>query len=181
MNIKQTMNHFFISFTLLTLTLTPVLAGDTNTTVYKTINPDGSITFSDINQSNAEEIQIKPITTVPALDIPKRASPLATDQTKTSTMYYESLEIISPKSGTALYSGNGELNVKVSITPPLRSNDQLQFQLDGTTIATQTGLELNISAVNRGTHRINVNIVNQRGAPLLTTQNTVTVHRPIAR
>jgi len=181
MNIKYTLQLLLFSLALFTQILTPVHAGDTSTTVYKIINPDGSVTFSDVEQSNAEEVLIKPITTVPALAIPEHTYSPSTNQAKTKGLYYDSLDIISPKPDSALYSGNGDINVKVAITPALRENDQLQFQFDGATIATQKGLELTIMTVSRGTHRVNVNIINQNGTTLLSTQNIVTIHRPIAR
>jgi len=181
MNKQQTLQFLLFSLSLVILILTPTHAGDTSTTVYKITHPDGSITFSDVEQSNSEEIHVKPITTVPALVIPKHTYSPSTNQAKTIEGYYDSLEIISPKSDSALYSGNGDINIKVAITPPLRTDDRLQFQLDDTNIATQKELKLTIMAVNRGSHRINVNIINQSGTALLSTESKVTIHRPIAR
>ncbi|WP_156493338.1 DUF4124 domain-containing protein, partial [Oleiphilus sp. HI0125] len=75
------------------LALTIGLSGATK--VYKTINPDGSISFSDEPSERSETIEVQDVATVPALKLPPSST--NTQQADTTTKeLYQSLKILSP-------------------------------------------------------------------------------------
>jgi len=173
--------------TLITLTLaaslgsiTSSLAGET-TQVYKSINADGSISYSDTQQAQSEILNIKPISTVPAFVTKNKQSIRAQKQAILVDSYYQRLEVLHPKSDTALQSGNGDIKLKIDIEPPLRPTDQLQIKLDGAVISKQQESELQIQTLDRGTHSIEVKVLSAENQTLQSTSSTFTLHRPTVR
>lgn len=147
------------------------------TTVYKIKNPDGSVSYSDQPQDDAEVMNVEPISTVPAFqasDIPSASKELAED---TKAIYTE-LDIVNPGHDTAFYSGNGQVTISTKLTPALRKGHQFQFRLDGQNLATQTSGSYTVPLVDRGTHTLVVSVVDRNLKTLISKSSTFTIHRP---
>ena len=162
------------------------LSAEQTTTVFKVINPDGSVSFSDKAQQNAEELHIKPVPTVPAFTVfPKDSKSNSSTTSKTtkegSSHAYYSVNISSPANDSAFYSGSGDVDIVVDLVPALFKGDQIEFQVDGATLATQTSPQYTLKTLNRGTHKLNINILNSTGEVLKNATSSFTVHRPIKR
>lgn len=147
------------------------------TTVYKIKNPDGSVSYSDQPESNAEVMQVEPISTVPALRM-EDVSDVSRERAAESKAIYSAFEITSPGHDTAFYSGNGQLSVTTKLTPALKRGHQYQFRLDGQTISTQKSGALVIPLVHRGTHTLSVAVLDQNLKTLISAASTFTIHRP---
>lgn len=158
---------------------TGTLNADEQTTVYKAVSKDGSVSFSDEAQKGSEAISVKPLTTIPAIDIKKNRS-LRTQNTPTAE-YYQSLSIISPANETAFNTGSGDVQVVVQSEPRLRNGDLFVLELDGTVVATQQATTFNLLSVDRGTHTLLVKIINKNQQALKVAISTMTVHRPIQK
>jgi len=154
----------------------------TNTTkVYKVTHEDGSVSYSDKAQTNAEEIDVKPVSTIPAVDITRNRH-LTPERKKNGLVsYYQSLEIIKPAQGSAFHSGSGNISASVKVIPKLKNGDQLQFVVDGQLLSSQTSSQVTLNHMDRGSHTIKVNVVSAAGKVIKSTSSTFTVHRPIAR
>lgn len=85
-------------------------------------------------------------------------------------------DITSPSEGVTIHSNEGTINIQVSITPEKKIDDTLQLYLDGKKIGepqlTSTMRALNI---DRGTHQLQVFILDKAGN-LLTKTQIVTVY-----
>lgn len=99
------------------------------TKVYKYTDKDGNPVFTDEPTKNAEELDIKPVHTIPAIPVPK-ASPK--DSGKEATFKYDSIQITAPKNEENFINQGGNVTVHVSLTPALRSGDRTQLMLNGT-------------------------------------------------
>ena len=152
---------------------------DDQTTVYKAVSEDGSISFSDEAQIGSEAIKVKPVTTIPAIDIKQNKSLSVNDSQAKD--YYQSLSIISPSNDTAINSGGGNVAVVVEAKPDLRNSDSFKLELDGTEVATQKGTTFNLNNVDRGTHTLSVKIINRNNQTLKAAISTMTIHRPISQ
>lgn len=151
------------------------------TTVYKVIEADGSTSFSDQAQTNAEEIKLKPVTVIPATDITQNKV-ITPRPTKNKTQsYYQNLSILSPANNSALHSGDGMVRVLVQSEPELRQGDRFELLLDGDTVARQSERTFQLDTVDRGTHSLVIKIIDRNNKTLKSASSTVTVHRPIAR
>lgn len=148
-----------------------------STTVYKTVNPDGSITYSDQPSGYAEKLEVQPVPTVPAIKVPRKTFSASNKETKRSGTY-TSLEILSPGHDTAFYSGNGDVNVSVLLEPALSNGHQFQYSLDGRVVATQAASSLMLNTLDRGTHSVSVAVIDRESKVVLSRSSTFTVHRP---
>lgn len=149
------------------------------TTVYKRVLPDGSVQFSDQPSAGTQAIKLKNITTVPAFKAAPSPASDATGDTKAA--YYQSLDILAPESGTAFWSGNGEVAIEVSVQPALQRRHQIEITLDGKLVSKSRTTKVTATEVSRGSHTLTVKLLNAKGVPLKTKQSTFTVHRPIVK
>ena len=179
--LKRYLNPAFLLASSILIYSTSLIHAAPPTTVYKVIAEDGSISFSDEEQSGAESVQIKPVTTMPAIDITQNKALSPTPKNKLQKNYYQDLRIISPANNTAFNSGGGIVQVVVQAKPSLRKGDLFELQLDGTVIGSQSDTSFSLSGVNRGTHILTLKIKDRQQKTLKTAVSTITVHRPIAR
>jgi len=177
--IKKNANPVLLLSLGLLLNLAGTLNANEQTTVYKAVSKDGSISFSDEAQKGSEAITVKPVTTIPAIDVKQNKN--LTTQQKQTTEYYKSLSIISPANDTAFNTGSGNVQVIVQSEPQLRKRDSFVLELDGTVVSTQRERTFNIKNVDRGTHTLSIKIINPNKKTLKAAISTMTIHRPIIR
>jgi hypothetical protein len=90
---------------------------------------------------------------------------------------YQQLQIASPQNGSAFWSGAGEVTIKVMVQPPLQEGHRLRVYLDQE-LAGETPT-LTLTNVNRGTHEVYAEIVDQAGRRLIESPKiSFTLHRP---
>lgn len=128
-------------------------------TVYKNTNPDGSVTFTDKNSADSEEVKIRKPTTykpigLPSLNLPGKKSRPSFDYT---------LTIIQPANNLTIRN-QSNVPVSVSVQPALKTGlgHQIRYQVSGQSIVSQNTSEI-FNNVSRGAHNISVSIVDQDG------------------
>lgn len=169
---------FLLSLCLLLSTTNKLMANEP-TTVYKAIAKDGSISFSDEAEHGSEAITVKPIATIPAMDIKQNKT--LNPQKTSSAEPYQSLTIVSPGNDTALNSGSGNVQVVVKSIPGLRRGHLFSLELDGVTASTQQANTFTLNAVDRGTHTLTIKILDSQQQTLKAAISTMTIHRPSKR
>lgn len=161
------------------ITLMPLTVASTHaTSVYRVIQPDGTVSFSDQPPQNqeAEVVNIKPVQTVPALS-DKPYEPDNGGQTPNKTQY-SGLKILSPTDQQTFQHPNG-ITIKATHSSSLKTGHRYQFLANGDVIAESASGEAQWPWPLRGTHTLQVNIVNDEGD--VQTQGasiTIFVHRP---
>jgi len=148
------------------------------TTVYKVVNPDGSISFSDLPQDDAQQIEVAPVTTIPAIEIKQNLQLSPSTTSPPPGAYYQELAISYPTNGAAFYSGNGNIPVNVTVRPELKQGDTFVLLLDGQVMATQRDMVFNLKQVDRGTHTLILKIVDLSKQTIKSTASEFTLHRP---
>lgn len=171
--------HLLLRFSALALFTLTALTTNAATTVYKVKNPDGSISYSDQPQDNAEVMQVEPVPTVPA--VPVNMAPANTPEQETEATAYSNFAIVAPASNEAFHSPEGTVEIRVTLEPSLQGDHTLEYWLDGKLHQSTQAKALQLNNVNRGTHSIQIKIVDSAGAVLDTRSASFTVHRPIAR
>ena len=161
----------------LLLSTTSTINANEQTTVYKEVGKDGTVSFSDEAKKGSEVIKVKPVTTIPALDIKQNKSLSTQDK---QAEHYQSLSIISPANDTAINTGNGSVQVVVQSKPRLRNSDLFQLELDGAVVSTQREASFNLKNVDRGTHTLSIKIIDRNKQTLKVAISTLTIHRPIS-
>ncbi|MCX2979828.1 DUF4124 domain-containing protein [Halieaceae bacterium IMCC14734] len=157
---------------LLLLLLSPLLA---TAQVYKHVDQDGNVTFSDIPAPGSEKIDVPVSNTVAAPPVVSRPQEEPAD----ALVSYQ-VAISSPEPEAVIPRGPGNFSVTVTVSPAPDTSMQLQLFMDGDAYgAPQSQLQWNLTNVPRGTHQVQVAIVDSEGETLAQSDPiTVYVRRP---
>ncbi|MDR9437767.1 MAG: DUF4124 domain-containing protein [Thiohalophilus sp.] len=159
-------NYCMIALLLLTL---PVAAADK---VYKKVNPDGSVEYSDQPIEGSEEMSVDQ---APATRFEKSPDinyqPPERDRADSSS--YE-VSITSPGNDESIRDNAGNVTLRGSVEPGLRGGHQLRWRLDGEPLA-QSGATVSLTNMDRGTHTVKLEVVNNDGE-VLGASSSVTFH-----
>ena len=138
--------------------------------VYKWVDEDGVVHFSDQPAPGAEVIHIPDSSRTRPARAPqsRTATPSAEAQrAAASTPFsYESLSFTSPSPEQTLWNIGGTLNVSIALSPALRASDQVRLYFDGEA-QTIDGLQTELQEVWRGTHNLQAEIVDANGALMI--------------
>lgn len=155
------MRHIILCLSLI-LFSTHIVAADK---VYKKVNPDGTVEFTDQPSRDAEEV---PVSEVPTIKI-KPAPPIPTrfdlqQKEKPQAFSYEQIVITSPANDEAIRDNAGNITIQGSVSPALRQElgHQLRWTMDGEVLA-QQDLILQLTNVDRGTHTVQLEVINAEG------------------
>ncbi|VAX13265.1 hypothetical protein MNBD_GAMMA24-1116 [hydrothermal vent metagenome] len=154
----------FILFISLSLSLVAA------TKVYKKVNPDGSVAYSDVPfAEGGEVIKLKPLPTVSLPPLTPNAQPAPAAPAK--PFQYESVRILFPADDEAIRSNNGNISFRGEIKPGLQSNleHHIEWLLDGKPIPGASGLNPNLKNLDRGTHQLQLRVVNFDGKAVIQT------------
>ena len=134
--------------------------------IYRSRDADGNIIFSDKAADTADEIDVAEPLTYEAPRITQKLSPpIAKDP---EAFFYSSISIINPATEEAIRSNNGQLSVSFSIKPSLLTGHSVQLILDGKLEqTTQSATSFELENVDRGTHTIQLNIVDDQSGVIL--------------
>ena len=141
-------------------------------TVYKTVDENGKVIFTDKPSGDAETIKIKDLENT--IDNPNPAKYKASSQ-KTESFNYDSFSVLSPKNGEGIRSNNGNISISLSLEPGLLAGHKLIIMMDGKQIG--TGLNVSLQNVDRGTHTISANVVDSNGKSIISTSSSFSLLR----
>ncbi|HTT08712.1 MAG TPA: DUF4124 domain-containing protein [Gammaproteobacteria bacterium] len=144
-----------------------------DTELYKWVDKDGVVHFSDKPTAGAEKIKVKDVDTIPA-DKPEKAG--ASPQ-PSEARHYE-VTFISPKGDEAIRENEGNVDISVQLNPPLNAGDTIQFSMDGQPQGDPGGAtEMSLTNVDRGTHTVEATVRDPGGKTLGSASTTFTLQR----
>jgi preprotein translocase subunit SecF len=155
--------------------------------IYYWVDKNGESHFSDTAapETNPEEVNIRNQN----LLVNKQKNQVQNEEaeiqlevpTNQPSISYKA-DITSPSEGATIHSNEGTINIQVSITPEKKTDDTLQLYLDGKKIGTpQRSPTMRALNIDRGTHQVQVFILDKAGNILTKTQIvTVYVQKTIA-
>ena len=146
--------------------------------VFKTINPDGSISYSDVQTDNAEAVTLPELTPVPAVKLPKKKVANATEKDKKKALPYKSFSLNSPKDQATIFSNTGSVNLSLAIKPSLQTKfkHSISASLDGKTVKNNlTSASFQLNNLDRGKHTISAQILDA-DKKVLKSSKTITVY-----
>ncbi|WP_372965586.1 DUF4124 domain-containing protein [Marinobacter sp.] len=152
--------------------------------VYRHVDAQGNVTFSDEPMEGGKEVKIKPVTTI---TLPKpeavRETGKLREEVKREGAAYESVAFSQPQDEQAFHSGGGHVTFEVYSTPGLKPGHKYEVTLDGQPVGQSTSGSVTVQNIDRGTHSAAAHIVDEDGVQIKTGQTIhFTVHRPsIAR
>ncbi|HEY6453080.1 MAG TPA: DUF4124 domain-containing protein [Steroidobacteraceae bacterium] len=146
-------------------------------TVYRWVDAQGVVHYSDTPHPGAEQVQLSDAQTYhgpPAPPAAETPPPAAAD-----TGGYQSCAITQPAPDAALYAPES-VNVSVRSDPPLRAGDQFEVEVDGAPLQpVGDGHSYQISQPERGSHAISAVVRDASGAVVCNAEKiTFYVQRP---
>lgn len=175
------------SILLLPILLTCVVVNDTHAEVYKHVDKDGYVTYSDKPVKGTTKPHIpEPINTI------KKDNKSSRKQTSSrrgadgddeegkkaaakAIVPNYTLSISTPTEGEVVRANAGSVTVQVAITPPLNTtnNHQIVVKLDGQAKQSQS-TAVTFTEVSRGPHTLTAEITGEHGE-VLTQSSPVTI------
>ncbi len=131
------------------LYLTSTFAG-----VYKSVDEDGNIIFTDKPVPGAEEIQVDEVQTIKAPETkPFKYTPRPKPVPDGG---YTGIVITNPSEGQVIRDNTGNVTISVSVAPRLQTNlgDRLILYMDGQAVREGSSGSFSLENIDRGTHEI---------------------------
>lgn len=140
----------------------PLLA---NAAIYKSVDADGNVVFSDTPLPGGKEVILPPTPTYTPrpLAVPAAGAGAGTTQAPTA---YTSLLIVSPADGATIRDNTGAVAVNLVVEPPMteKSGHKLVVILDGKPQESAgNSTQVTLSDVERGSHTLRASILNADG------------------
>ena len=159
-------------FTLITLAAAAALAGP----VYKWVDENGVVHFSDQPHPNAEKVQVAPAQTYKSTHNPSDTPP--PPQSAPQGPAYNGCTIAQPQDQQE-FANLEQLRIVVFTDPSLRGGDQIIVFMDGAQLGNAPGGQFLLNPVERGTHQLQALVKDGSGVTVCQTPGvTFSVHQP---
>jgi hypothetical protein len=150
--------------------------------IYKTVDKNGRITYTDVPPANTEAkpVELKPINTLPTPEAIPFTGPSNSVANEDANKYQ--IQITAPENGTTLMADERSVMVSVSLNQNLNDGDLLAYKIDGDTLTTTQEMSYTIVEPPRGEHSLTVDVINPEGE-ILAQSNAITllVMRPLPK
>jgi len=137
--------------------------------IYKHVDENGNVTFTDKPPEDAKLIDVGRPNIVPPPDMPSANTPpqdggeITVEELEPPESY--SINIVSPMVDAVIPHGPGNFSVNVAISPALHENDYMQLFVDGDPVGEpQQAVSWGLTNISRGTHSLETRIIDNRGA-----------------
>jgi hypothetical protein len=143
--------------------------------LYKGLDEEGNVTYSDKPSANSEIIVPPPLTVVDAPKIKPKEE--AVEEEPAAEYKYTSFSISSPKDQQTIWN-EPDLGVSLQLTPALNTADghNIWLLMDGKPLVKNSqSLTLQIGRSDRGAHQLQAQIRNKEGKIIKRSQK-ITVH-----
>ncbi|MCZ6640524.1 MAG: DUF4124 domain-containing protein [Gammaproteobacteria bacterium] len=154
--------------------------------IYRTVDEDGNVIFTDVpprGDQAAKTVELDSFNTYESEGKTTLRSPdgrelwIIEDETDEDgppvVVNYQFLGITSPENDATIRDNAGNLRIAAKISPELRPGHTLRLLLDGSPQQTSRNPDFYLSNVDRGTHRLAVEVVDELGTVLITSPASV--------
>lgn len=132
-------------------------------TVYKYVDENGNTVFTDEPRKGAEVLDVQPVPTIPALQVP----PPEPQAAPKSTFKYNKIVIVSPEHQHNFINETDPIVVQVALSPSLRSEDKLQLMLNGAPKGNPiSSTSFRLEQLPRGEYNTSVQVLDKNGEVL---------------
>jgi Domain of unknown function (DUF4124) len=146
-----------------------IACGAADAAVYKSVDPEGNVVYTDDPKGHGEPIKLPPISTVPPPKYVTSPAEAISSGSESQAPFYEQLSIVTPTADETLRDNPGNVTVKVALQPALdkAAGHRLQYFLDGQPQGEPgTADKAVFPNVPRGTHTAEVAVVDAAGDEL---------------
>lgn len=138
-----------------------IMASPLMAQVYKTVDADGNVTYTDKPPPDGSKpIKLAPISVIEAPTYEKAPDPAKAGgegeeiPLRDLRKIYRDFSIISPQSEESVWRPDGPVSVAWSVGNPLQQGMQVSIYLDGAKQATTTEQVIPITGLDRGEHTL---------------------------
>jgi len=150
------------------------------TTVYKWVDENGLVHYSDQPHPNAQKLQIQSAQTYRSSPVDPETGAAAQPAATSPVGGYQGCAIAQPAPEEE-FANIDSLNIAVRTDPALHPGDQIFIMLDGTLVngGQPTGTSFTVTPVERGAHTVQAVVRNSDGELMCQTPGvTFSVHQP---
>lgn len=134
--------------------------------VYKTVDKDGNVKYTDTPRSDkAEKIELRELNTVPSAQ-PQAFPPSPVGANSQPAAINYKIGIISPRSDVTIPVGQRDLAIAVTLNPVLQQGHLLVYFMNGELLEETTMNNIIVKDVPRGTHTLVVEAIDANGRSL---------------
>lgn len=151
--------------------------------IYKTVDKNGRITYTDVPPANieAKPVELKAINSLPTPTAIPNTSPINASTNNQAPLEYR-VQILAPENGTTLFADERSVTVSIAINQNLSNGDLFAYKLDGTTLTTTPEATHTITEPPRGEHSLTVEVIDADGKSLAQSNTiTIVVMRPLPK
>ncbi|MDH5326719.1 MAG: DUF4124 domain-containing protein [Gammaproteobacteria bacterium] len=145
--------------------------------VYKSVDENGNVTYSDMpTSSSSKKIEVPPQTVVPfnPQNLESGTTDNSTQQPVKRTASSHQLQITAPTPDQSLQADQGNITLSASLSPGLGGSQELVFLLDGKEVFKGQATQTTLNNIDRGTHTVQAQLL-ENGAVVLSSES-VTFH-----
>lgn len=155
---------------LIVLIVTALYGQAVHAEIYRSVDENGKITYSDMPTQNAEEVQLPGLTIYSSSPV---KNTIKTDSKPVEkTERYTTFKINEPGDDGTIRENSGRVAVNLQLDPELYNGDVIVYDMDGQ-IYKQRTTNLILTEMDRGTHILKVHIIDAQGkkvSPVITSQ-----------
>ena len=146
--------------------------------IYKTVDEHGNVVFTDVpprEDQTSEQIVVETPNSFAVEEALGDRSKwiVETDENGEEVGFtYDSLEIKSPKDDEAVRENAGNLTVVAVSNPRLQPGHRMRLLLDGVPVDSGRGSQYQLENLDRGTHTLVLEIIDDSEAVVMTSQTT---------
>ena len=166
--------------------LLAIMAGPLTAQVYKTVDKDGNVTYTDQPPPDGSKpIKLAPISVIEAPIYEKAPDPAKAGAEgeeiplRDLRRMYRDFAIISPQSEESVWHPDGPIAVAWSVGNPLQQGMQVTVFLDGKKQATTTDQIIPVTGLERGEHKVSAELKDAKNRRIATAEPiTFFIQRP---
>jgi hypothetical protein len=153
-----------------------LLAGSAHAEVYKSINADGEVVYSDTRTKGAEAMKLPAL---PTYTPPPVTPTTATEAKPAEKAAYEDMVFVQPEDDATIRNNQGIINAELKLTPALRRVHRIQFYLDGEAYGEPgKSIRTTMSNVDRGEHSLTASVLDADGESVISSAPVIVhLHR----
>ena len=135
--------------------------------VYKWVQPDGSVIYSDRapkgNTAPTELPELQEIKMPPPPPPSEDSSPASDQSEQAPRQEYTKFEITEPANNSTIRDNAGNVTIKMDLEPALQDGDLVAILLDGKELGQGKSTAVSLTNVDRGTHKLRAIVKNAQG------------------
>ena len=140
--------------------------------IYKTVDKNGNVVYTDQPQEGAEKVKLKPLPTVPSFPTNTTGSNSTNDVSRSleeniqKPFQYDRIDVFLPEAenGNAIRTNSGDFTVIANLAPRLVPRHRMQLLVDGVIEGSPRAANVfNLKNIDRGTHQLQIEVLDGDG------------------